>query len=113
MVPLFGNIKVNNRKLVHWYLLYAIAINGHGTIPTQLIQVPWSSTKNRAEKYIESSVAAAWAVSQLKQNDSKTVEVLQLMKNDGSFPRWARHHFRTGQPHDFEDSVNAWTAQRK
>ena len=92
-VPLFGSIRVSSRKLAHWYLLYAIAINRHGKVPQELIRLPWTSSENPAEKYIESSVAAAWAVTQLQQNDRATLQALQAMGNQASLPPWVREDF--------------------
>ena len=44
-IPLFGGIQVNSRKLVLWYLLYGVAVNGYGVVPQELIQEPWSAKK--------------------------------------------------------------------
>ena len=93
-VPLFGKIKVPAKQLVQWYLLYSIAINGHGFIPPQLILTPWQSPRNRAEKYLEPSIASAWAATQLQQSDSATIAALKKAL-EGNHPVWAKQDFRT------------------
>lgn len=59
-----------------WYLLRAIALNGHGRIPLRLLTAPWHETRNDAEKYFHPAPAAAWAAARIVQNDDGTIEAL-------------------------------------
>ena len=88
-VRLFGGIYMQAKRMIQWYFLYAIGLNGHGRVPPELITTPWSSTPNRAEKYLETSVAAAWAAGQLGQTDQATLEALTIALN-GNLPEWAK-----------------------
>ncbi len=89
-VPLFGSIQVDADRMARWYLLYAIAINGHGHIPQQVITQPWKSPPNRAEKYLEPLAAAAWAVTQLGQSDVRTLHALHTASQQPKLPPWAK-----------------------
>ncbi len=76
-------------RVARWYLLFAVALNGHGHIPPALLTAPWSAAPNRAEKYYEPIPAAAWAVSELGQSDRGTRAALQYALGN-QVPDWAR-----------------------
>ncbi|MCZ6872024.1 MAG: hypothetical protein O7G88_00620, partial [bacterium] len=89
-VPLFGGqIRVPAAQVARWYLLHAIAMNGHGRVPTRFLTWPWTAAPNQAEKYLEPAVAAAWAVAQLEQSDRSTLAALDTALS-GDLPDWAR-----------------------
>ncbi len=71
-----GKVHVPMAQLARWYLLYAIAVNGHGHVPPALLTTPWASPPNDAEKYFEPAPAAAWAVTELGQRDAATLQAL-------------------------------------
>lgn len=103
-VSLFGGqVSVPAAQLARWYLLYAIALNGHGWVPPACVTIPWTSPPNRAEKYFEPAVAAAWAVAELRQADPATLAALETAL-EGEMPAWARGdilaalHVLTGRP---------------
>jgi len=88
-VPLFGGtLVVPAAKLARWYLLWAIALNGHGRIPVELLASPWSARPNRSEKYLESPAAAAWAVARIGQSDAATVGALVARLGSQADPAW-------------------------
>jgi hypothetical protein len=88
-VPLFGGaLVVPAAKLARWYLLWAIALNGHGRIPVELLASPWSAKANRPEKYLESPAAAAWAVARIGQSDAATVGALVARLGSRADPGW-------------------------
>ena len=45
-----GQVKVAAAKMARWYLMWAMAHNGHGRVPPRLIRWPWDVQRNRAEK---------------------------------------------------------------
>ncbi len=84
-----GQVRIPAARLVRWYLLFAAALNGHGTIPPALLTTPWRIPKNPAEKYFEPMPAAAWAVAELGQSGPDTQAALrQALQSDG--PDWAK-----------------------
>jgi hypothetical protein len=88
-VPLFGGqVKIPAAQMARWYLLHAIALNGHGRVSTTFLTWPWTAVPNRAEKYLEPSLAAVWAVLQLGQSDADTLAALNTLLN-GDLPDWA------------------------
>ena len=71
-----GQVKVSAAKMARWYLMWAMAHNGHGRVPPHLIRWPWDVNPNRAEKYLEPAPGAAWAAAQIGQKDSETLRSL-------------------------------------
>ena len=109
-----GRVKVNAADLARWYLLRAMALTGGGSVPLSYLYQPWSLPKNRAEKYFHLAPAAAWAATQLGQNNAKTLDALirrLRMKGD---PPWLRGDFvsaltvLTGKK--FAHNVAGWIA---
>jgi len=43
-------------------LIHAIALNGHGRVTSRFLTWPWTAAPNRAEKYLEPMLAAAWSI---------------------------------------------------
>ena len=104
-VPLFGGkVQAPVATLARWYLLYAIALNGHGWAPPAFLTAPWTAAPNTAEKYLEPLLAAAWAVAELGQATPDTIDALQTALTSEALPRWAQGdllaalHRLTGRP---------------
>lgn len=111
-VALFGgNVLIPASRLAQWYLFYAIAINGYGTVPPPYLTIPWNAPANPPEKYLEPAVAAAWAVLQLRQDDPMTLAALRAALH-GSIPGWAQGdflvalHALAGQPFQYLSGTN-------
>ncbi len=76
-------------RMARWYLLFAVALNGHGDIPPALLSLPWTVPPNPAEKYFEPMPAATWAVSELGQSDPATRAALrQALRSEA--PAWSK-----------------------
>ena len=88
-----GKVNLPMARLARWYLLHAIALNGHGRIPTRLLTTPWTSPTNTAEKYFEPAIAAAWAVAEIGQRDDATIEALSTALHS-ELPNWAKGDIR-------------------
>lgn len=58
--------------VVQWYLLRAIALNGNGCVPIELLTTPWTVLSNSREKYWWPTPVATWAVAQLGQANPET-----------------------------------------
>ncbi|MFQ5912441.1 MAG: hypothetical protein ACE5JS_04595 [Nitrospinota bacterium] len=88
-LSLFGGaLGTTSAEMARWYLLRAMALTGHGHVPTALLTIPWTEPKNRAEKYFHPVPAAAWAVAQLGQADDATVESLIVRLSQDGDPPW-------------------------
>jgi hypothetical protein len=88
-VSMFGGaLRIPAAKLARWYLLWALALNGHGRVPPRLLAVAWQAQPNRAEKYLEPAPAAAWAIAQLGQADDETLGALISRLGARDQPRW-------------------------
>lgn len=88
-VRLFGGaLTVPAATLARWYLLWAIGLNGHGRIPPELLSAPWTAQPNRAEKYLEPTAAAAWAMAQLGQRDPRALAALMAGLGAPEHPSW-------------------------
>ena len=87
---MFGGRRFPAAKMARWYLLWAMAHNGHGRVPPQLISAPWEAPSNRAEKYFESAPAAAWAAAELGQKDDETLAALIGRLGRGGDPDWLK-----------------------
>lgn len=85
-----GRVKIPAAKMARWYLLWAIAHNGHGRVPPGLIAAPWTARPNRAEKYLEPAPAAAWTAAELGQNDAETIDALIARLERPGDPKWLR-----------------------
>lgn len=84
-----GKVKIPAARVARWYLLFAVALNGHGHIPPTLLTAPWRVSSNPAEKYFEPMPGAAWAVAELGQTgpDTRTA-LMQALQSDT--PPWAQ-----------------------
>jgi hypothetical protein len=87
---MFGGRRFPAAKMARWYLLWAMAHNGHGRVLPQLISAPWDAPSNRAEKYFESAPAAAWAAAELGQKDDETLAALIGRLGRGGDPDWLK-----------------------
>jgi hypothetical protein len=79
---------VTATEMAQWALLRAIALNGHGRVPLELIATPWRAAPNDAEKYFEPAPAAAWAAGQLRQDDAQTIAALIDRLDNSGDPPW-------------------------
>lgn len=84
-----GKVKLPAARVARWYLLFAVALNGHGHIPPTLLTTPWRAPQNSAEKYFEPMPAAAWAVVELGQTDADTQTAL-MQTLSSELPDWAK-----------------------
>ncbi len=83
-----GQVKVRASTLARWYLLWALAQQGGGRVPPDLLTVPWDAPTNRPEKYFHPAPAAAWAMAQLGQGDSESLAALVARLNRPGDPDW-------------------------
>lgn len=88
-VRLFGGaLSVPAAALARWHLLWAVALNGHGRVPLQLLTAPWTAPPNAPEKYLEPAPAAAWAVAQVGQADAPTLGAMIDRLGSVDQPAW-------------------------
>ena len=87
---MFGGQKFPASRMARWYILWAMAHNGNGRVPVELISAPWEAPQNDAEKYFESPPAAAWAAAQLGQDDPDTVAALIGRLDREGDPDWLK-----------------------
>ena len=87
---MFGGRKFPAARMARWYALWAMAHNGNGKVPVDLISAPWQAPQNDAEKYFESPPAAAWAAAEIGQNDPATLEALIGRLNRDGDPDWLK-----------------------
>ena len=80
-VPMFNGRQVVWADMVHWYLLTGLAINGHGSIDSNLLSKPWTKAETRSSKYFDPTIAAIIASGWLKQSDKKTIDALVTRLN--------------------------------
>jgi len=71
-----GNLVVPAADVARWYLMWGMAHSGGGRVPPELVGAPWTAQPNRAEKYMDPTPAAAWAMARLGQNDPATLAAL-------------------------------------
>ena len=74
--------------LARWYLLWAVALNGHGRVPLELLTAPWTAQPNSPEKYLEPAPAAAWVAAQVGQADAPTLGVMIDRLGAADQPEW-------------------------
>ena len=87
---MFGGRRFPAARMARWYILWAMAHNGHGRVPAELISAPWEAPPNRAEKYFESPPAAAWAAAELGQDDPETIAALIARLDAPGDPDWLK-----------------------
>lgn len=85
---MFGRRQIATDRMAQWYLLWAIAHNGHGRVPLRYLHIPWTSKPNRAEKYIQLPLAAAWSAARLNQRDHATLSALMKRLDSADDPKW-------------------------
>lgn len=89
-IRMFTDARVPQADLVRWYMMGAMAVNGHGRVPLDLLSVPFSGTRNRAEKYFEPAIAAIATVGWIGQDDAETVAALIRRLDRPDDPKWLR-----------------------
>lgn len=87
---MFGRTRFPAVRMARWYILWAMAHNGHGRVPPSLIAAPWEAPQNGAEKYFESPPGAAWAAAQLGQKDDETLAALIARLDLAGDPDWLK-----------------------
>lgn len=104
-VSMFNGREVVWTDLVHWYLLTSMAINGHGTVDTTLLNQPWTKNENRSSKYFDPTIAAIVTSGWIKQSDQKTINTLiKRLTTPGNDPVWLQT--------DVAGALTAITGQR-
>jgi len=73
-----------------WYLLWAIGLNGHGTVPVDMLRTHWTRLANRPEKYFEPLLGAIAAVGDIGQSDSATLGALIEHLSASDEPLWLK-----------------------
>lgn len=89
-IAMFGSSRFPASKMARWYILWAMAHNGHGRVPPELISAPWEAPSNGAEKYFDSPPAAAWAAAELGQKDNETLSALIDRLDRAGDPDWLK-----------------------
>ncbi len=88
-LAMFGaNLSVTAATVGRWYLMWALAMNGHGRVPPALIGAPWTAAPTPPEKYLEAPPGAAWAAARLGQDDRTTITALCARLGRAGDPRW-------------------------
>jgi hypothetical protein len=85
---MFGRREIATERMAQWYLLWAIAHNGHGRIPVDYIKIPWTAKPGPSEKYIRLPPAASWAYARLGQRDPVTLAALIARLDRPGDPKW-------------------------
>jgi len=83
-----GALAATPAEIARWYLLWALARNGHGRVPPALIRAPWRAAENPSGKYFEPAPAAMWAAAELGQNDPETLAALVSRLGAAGDPPW-------------------------
>ncbi len=87
---MFGRREIATERMARWYLLWAIAHNGHGRIPVDYLKIPWTAKPGRSEKYIRLPLAASWAFARLGQRDTATLAALIDRLDRPGDPKWLK-----------------------
>ncbi len=74
--------------VVQWYLLWAMGLNGEGSVPIDLLKETWNTPRNKPEKYWQPVPAAAWTAAQVGQADEGTISALMQRLNKAEDPLW-------------------------
>ncbi|MEL7359058.1 MAG: hypothetical protein AAFN40_21170 [Cyanobacteria bacterium J06560_6] len=107
-----NNVQEPAVDVAHWYILWAIGLNGQGQVPTELLTQPWQTPANAREKYWQTVPAAAWTAAQIGQDDQTTINVLVERLTHPDEPLWLKGDIvgalsvLTGQ--DFGYDIDAW-----
>jgi hypothetical protein len=73
-----------------WYLLGAIAVNGHGRVPSHLLALPLSTGKNDRKKNLDTPIAAIAAAGWLGVADQPTLAALFERLRTAKTTPWLR-----------------------
>ncbi len=90
LIPMFTRDPVPKVKLIRWYLLTTLAINGYGRVDPALIVAQDKLDSTGSGKQFEPSVAAIAATGWLNQNDPQTLKALISRLNRSSDPLWVK-----------------------
>lgn len=107
-----GNASAPATHVVQWYLLWAMGLNGHGQVPLELLQEPWTEPANEREKYWHPAPAAAWTVARLGRSDEGAIATMIERLTTQNDPLWlvgdfvGALHALTGEQHGYD--VAAW-----
>ncbi|NEQ54283.1 MAG: hypothetical protein F6K11_29835 [Leptolyngbya sp. SIO3F4] len=107
-----NNASAPATHVTQWYLLWAMGLNGHGHVPTDLLQLPWTEPANDREKYWHPAPAAAWTAARLGQNDAETIGAIIERLTTQEDPLWlvgdfvGALHALTGEQYGYD--VAAW-----
>ena len=112
-----GTRRVSLARAGRWYLLWAIALNGHGHVPAELIGDTWPARPNPPEKYFEPAPGAAWAAAELDQGDPDTLSALVDGLQTPATPLWLKGDYvgaltaLTGRRYGYDfDAWQRWRA---
>ena len=120
-VRMFTERLVPTTDLVQWYLILALAINGHGHIDPAFIVSEKPVVDHNSGKIFHPSVAAIVASGWLNQRDSNTIDALMQRLNRQTDPVWVRADVIgaltavTGQrfAYDVDQWNQWWQSQRR
>ena len=87
---MFNNQTISRQDLIRWYLLTALAINGHGRVDPSWFNSEEELKTPSSGKLFNPSIAAIIASGWLKQNDRTTIAALVQRLNNGSDPLWVK-----------------------
>jgi putative AlgH/UPF0301 family transcriptional regulator len=99
-----GQVRLKAATLGRWLLLWGMSLAGSGRVPPELIEAPWTTLENRAEKYFDSPPAAMWAATIAGQRDAATIDALMARLERTDDPLWLRG--------DAVGALSALTGQR-
>lgn len=120
-ITMFGRqLTVAKARMARWYLLRAIALNGHGRISSDLLLEPWTQQPNRPQKYLYLPSAAAWTTAELGQADDETIGTLIAALGSTEHPLWVKGDYigaltaLSGQRFGYDDAAwRAWWDRRR
>lgn len=112
-----NNVQEPAVDVAHWYILWAIGLNGRGQVPTELLTQPWQTPANEREKYWQTVPAAAWTAAQIGQADGTTIDILVERLDRPDDPLWLKGDIvgalsvLTGQSFGYD--IDAWRNWRR
>lgn len=89
-VTMFTEETISWQSLVHWYLISALARNGHGLLKPSFINSGQRISDQFSGKVFNPMVAAIVAVGWLGQDDPATISALMKRLNHDSDPAWLK-----------------------
>ncbi|MEZ5931043.1 MAG: hypothetical protein R3F54_03680 [Alphaproteobacteria bacterium] len=116
----FVSPRSRRSQILGWHLLSAIAVNGHGHVPVDLLAASLSSWRNATKKNLDPPIAALATVGWLDQHNGDTLDALIRRLSRTGIEPWeigditAALTALTGQSfaHDV-DRWQAWWSERK